>query len=340
MDVEPTEPITIVLGAGASRSVSYAHLGEAPSHLDSDFFDLLQRIPHKPKDDDAIIRVLKMAKELPAIFWRSMEKSFYTLHLRAYLKDILFAENQSIEKQIISDFAQAIEALLRKAHGISVCAHHAQLFEQLGITDAIVSFNYDLVVERAIGKQAMAKGIGFGDWVYGLSGRPAPYSCPVILKMHGSSNWQLTKVKNGWVPIFFHDHWSDFYVSNRPGYRAHSGEEPGIILPFWDKKIEGNPWLHLWKQAYEHLKKTKTLIVWGYSLPPTDIKTRELFTLGLQRGDETLRLCVIDPSPESRQRWRDLLPNARYWEYHDIQSFFSYAPPWWAIPIHQRKKGN
>jgi CHASE2 domain-containing sensor protein len=36
--------IALVLGAGASRAVSYAHLGQVPSPLDSDFFDLLQRL--------------------------------------------------------------------------------------------------------------------------------------------------------------------------------------------------------------------------------------------------------------------------------------------------------
>jgi hypothetical protein len=36
--------VTLVLGAGASRGVSYAHQGRIPSPLDGDFFDLLQRL--------------------------------------------------------------------------------------------------------------------------------------------------------------------------------------------------------------------------------------------------------------------------------------------------------
>lgn len=320
----------VVLGAGASRSVSYAHLGEAPSPLDSDFFDLLQRIPHKPKDEDAISRVLKRARDLPPEFRRSMEKSFYTLHLRAYLKEILVKQDGAGEQQqIISDFAQAIEALLREAHSTNICERHSELLQRLFPHDAVVSFNYDLVVERSLGKCAQAKGIGFGDWVYGLADPPTGSPlCPLILKLHGSSNWQLTEVKNGWIPKFFQESWADFYIPGHPGYRAHTGEVPGIILPFWDKKIEMNPWNHLWRKAHEQLATAKTLIVWGYSLPPTDIKARELFTLALP-SSEDLRLCVIDPSPDSRRRWRDLLPNARYWEYGDIQSFFSYPPRWW-----------
>jgi hypothetical protein len=323
----------VILGAGASRSVSYAHLGEAPSPLDSDFFDLLQRIPHKEKDEDAISRVLKRARALSPEFWRSMEKSFYTLHLRAYLKQILLNEDGDGEQQeIIGDFAQAIEALLREAHNTNICESHSKLFQRLLPHDVIVSFNYDLVVERSLGKHAQAKGVPFGDWVYGLSAPPTgSHLCPLILKLHGSSNWQLTSVANGWIPKFFQDSWADFYISGHPGYRAHTGEVPGIILPFWDKRIEMNPWNHLWRKAYEQLSAARKLLVWGYSLPATDIKARELFTLALPDAED-LRLCVIDPSANSRRRWRDLLPNARYWEYDDIQSFFAYPPRWWAAP--------
>jgi hypothetical protein len=39
----------LVLGAGASRAVSYAHQGEMLSPLDSDFFDLLQRLAGRRK---------------------------------------------------------------------------------------------------------------------------------------------------------------------------------------------------------------------------------------------------------------------------------------------------
>jgi len=41
------------------------------------------------------------------------------------------------------------------------------------------------------------------------------------------------------------------------------------------------------------------------------------------------RLCVIDPSQATRDRWRELLPNAQYWEYDDIKAFKSATPAWW-----------
>lgn len=330
MHVSMTEPVTVVLGAGASRSVSYAHLGDAPSPLDSDFFDLLQRILPNDKDKDAIQDVLRDVRELPAEFRRSLERTFYTLHLRAYLKDLLIPETAGAAKAVISTFARAIEALLRESHGNNWCKHHHALLKGLRQKDAVISFNYDLVVERSIRQEAETRTVGFGAWIYGLEQRPAPYDFPLILKLHGSSNWTLRDVGQSMVPDISQDTWSDFDVASpRLGYVAHSGDQPGILLPFWDKNIEGNPWLYLWKQALEQLNRTKVLLVWGYSLPSTDVKTRELFSLGFSDGGSPLRLCVIDPSGDTRRRWRDLLPNARYWEYDSIQSFFQYPPTWW-----------
>jgi hypothetical protein len=53
--------------------------------------------------------------------------------------------------------------------------------------------------------------------------------------------------------------------------------------------------LTLWKNACAALQAAEHVIVWGYSLPPTDIKAQQLFSITLERRD--LKLCVIDPSP-------------------------------------------
>ena len=52
-------PYAVVLGAGASRSVSYAHEREQPSPLDSDFFDLLNRLEPRTEDAGAVQFVRK-----------------------------------------------------------------------------------------------------------------------------------------------------------------------------------------------------------------------------------------------------------------------------------------
>jgi hypothetical protein len=187
----------VVLGAGASRAVSYVKNVKYRSPLDTDFFDLLQQRLAGAVEAEikgAISRVLARVSSLPYDYWRSMERAFYTLHLRAYLADKL--GNRSLEdsdQKVIEDFAIAIQALLRFAHEKNLCEHHEALFSPLSQGDSILTFNYDLVAERALRNLLEVKGVEFGAWLYGLKLKLGKKYGPVLLKLHGSSNWKLNK---------------------------------------------------------------------------------------------------------------------------------------------------
>jgi len=314
----------VVLGAGASRSVSYANKGGYPSPLDADFFDLLQRVEAGEHDGPAVKSVLEHVRRLSPDHWRSMERAFYTLQLRAYLYEKLTGTSaDTSDTEVVANFARCVQCLLRKAHGKDICSFHQDLLRQLGNVDTVITFNYDLVAERALRETAEKRRISFSSGLYGWSGT-WKRDLPLVLKLHGSSNW---KIKEGGKISVRTRAWDDF--DNSPGYRGHVGQgtEFPIFLPFWDKRIEKQPWLSLWQQAYNRLLVCDRLIVWGYSMPPTDIKASSLFTLAL--GARAIDLCVIDPSQASRERWRQLLPKARYWEYDGIRDFKKEAPSWW-----------
>jgi hypothetical protein len=323
-------PLALVLGAGASRSVSYAHEREYPSPLDGDFFDLLKRLDPRERDRAAVQFVLEQMRSLPHDHWHSMEKCFYTLHMRAYLarKLELQAKSYISEEKIVASFARCIQALLRKAHAKKTCIKHKQMFKHLESRDTILSFNYDLVIERALWPIAEEQRQAFGTWVYGLSGSPDDFSLPLILKLHGSSNWRLRKRRDNFVVLT--EDWDDF--RRAPGYLGHKGKGTvfPIFLPFWDKRIESRPWRPLWRTALARLQQVGTVIVWGYSLPPTDVKAQQLFFLAL--GARRFRLCVIDPSVITRERWREMFPDAQYWEYNNVDDFLKYPPSWWSKP--------
>lgn len=58
--------IALILGAGASRGVSYARDREVLSPLDRDFFDLLQRLdPKDSKDEECKDKTLRWVQQLP-----------------------------------------------------------------------------------------------------------------------------------------------------------------------------------------------------------------------------------------------------------------------------------
>ena len=201
-------------------------------------------------------------------------------------------------------------------------------FQNLSEHDAIVTFNYDPVIERALRRHLEARQKPFGKWLYALGRDPSDPAGPILLKLHGSSNWTLTNRPMPHFSVRTHQ-WDDF--SAAPGYgRGDLGEGTvfPIFLPFWDKKVEDRPWLDLWTTAFQKLTQATEIVVWGYSLPSTDVKAEHLFTLARSKTPR-FRLCVIDPAQGTRQRWRDLFRDALFWQYSDIVEFKRHPPSWW-----------
>ena len=321
--------LALILGAGARRGVSYANIGDAPSPLDADFFDLLQRLTPRKEDRQAVRSVLSEVQKLPYGCWRSMERAFYTVHLRAYMQRKLEDDDDHTDETVIKNFAHCVQALLRKAHAKSMCANHKRILENLYEYDTVFSFNYDLVPERAMRPVAESRDIAFSNWLYGLAQLPknSNSNLPLIIKLHGSSNWKATKSADKDQIDALTKSWKDFDLA--PGYVGHKGTGTifPIFLPFWEKRIEREPWLSLWQTAFKRLQQAEIILVWGYSLPTTDIKAQHLFDLTLARRD--LKLCVVDPSQETCKRWRELLPRAEFWTYPSVEFFFQSPPQWW-----------
>lgn len=320
--------VTLVLGAGASRSASYAATRRILSPLDSDFFELLQKIEPNEKDEAAVSELIQWVLAAGEALWSSMERSFYTLHLQAQMSEVLFPAERldaNVER-LLRCFTRSVDALLRVAHGTQSCDHHVRLFQRMRSSDAVVTFNYDLVPERALKKLASMD--SFGSWIYGFHERPdSAGQLPVLYKLHGSVNWTHDERDHSFEVR--QSSWKDF--DEEPGYRAHSGSTSfPIMLPYWDKKIEERPWNQIWRRAAEHLTKTSRLIVWGYSLPLTDLKALELLKLSLGRAPSAVGdVCVIDPSGTVRTRWRAMFPHSRFWPYDSISEFFERPPDWW-----------
>ena len=322
----------VILGAGASRGVSYADDSAFPSPLDYDFFDLLQRLNPRSDDKKAVRAVLAKVETLPREYWRSFERAFYTLQLKAYLsKKLELGGSYESDSNVVTDFALCVHALLREAHGKRTkCGYHESILTPLEGSDSVITFNYDLVVERAIRGIAESRSASFGPWLYGFKASSTPRKLPFLLKLHGSSNWRLKASGAEDSDKQFQirtKEWKDF--DNAPGYTRIAKTEIAafpIFLPFWDKRIERRPWVTLWREALAKLGSAENVIVWGYSMPLTDVKAYLLFTLGL--SGRPFNLCIIDPKEETRERWRNLFRHSKYWEYKSAGQFLKHQPSW------------
>jgi hypothetical protein len=171
-----------------------------------------------------------------------MERAFYTLQSRAYLSEKLTSkeETEPNDDHVVASFATCITALLREAHGTNRCDHHRKLFEQLGASDTIISFNYDLVVERALelrGTDALRRGLlpganSFGRWLYGLDDAPIGFDLPTVVKLHGSKNWH---VEGDDIEVRT-ENWAA--LSDSPGYRGNIGV--GTVFPIFRSGTSGS----------------------------------------------------------------------------------------------------
>ena len=319
---------TILLGAGASRSVNYdIRPRPMPSPLDSDFFQLLQRLEEKSASQSSVDAVLNLWRQnVDDQPWdESMERLFFRMHLRETLREKLLGSSNNQVLALEENFATAIAALLRAAHKTHSCGYHTKILHPLHGSDAIITFNYDLVAERAL-KALHSSKVSFGPWLYGFESRPkAATMVPTLFKLHGSMNW--ITAKGNAVFAVRQESWDDF--DEKPGYRATGPAFP-ILLPFWDKKIEEEPWASIWRKAAHHLKKTENLLICGYSLPLTDIKAAEFIRLTLAGEESRLKkVAVVDPSRETRNRWRRMLMHAEFWPYDSMKQFISEMPDWW-----------
>jgi hypothetical protein len=303
------------------------------SPLDSDFCDLLLRLDVRYKNKKLQGRIYKAKDYITEQalsgggddLWSSMEKLFYSLHVRETMRQMIGSTKTGPNsvKELEENFAVALQALLRVAHGKRQCKFHWSLFQRLRGEDAIVTFNYDLVAERAL-RTLYGPPVNkpFGPWLHGFGDRPeGTEDIPSLYKLHGSMNW--APLEQDLPPEIRQGRWSDF--DKIPGYTASraTGLEFPILLPYWDKKIETKAWKQIWTGAADHLRKTECLIIWGYSLPLTDLKAQELFRLTLLADSKRLNsVCVIDPSPECRQRWRRMFVGVRFWGFSSIKEFF------------------
>lgn len=181
--------------------------------------------------------------------------------------------------------------------------------------DSVITFNYDLGIERAL----RAAGLwdietGYGFPMMGAA-VPSPVSTVEVLKLHGSTNWRAL-LRGGMTGHFAAN---GPLLGNRPvlffrpdldylGYHDFidplcSGLDtavslPAMILPALPKTFhfattfgqEWKPfWDGLWQRAERVLQVADEVVIIGYSMPKVDERAR---TVILGAGDKNVRLSI------------------------------------------------
>jgi hypothetical protein len=191
-------------------------------------------------------------------------------------------------------------------------------------TTAIITFNYDIVMDVALASHGI-------DVEYGLSGEKRSDQAIPLLKLHGSINWaQRGGVVQHWpLGEYIRGHRYPFPdgsvvtdmipIADRMEEKFGKANDttgspalPVIVPPSWNKAESHRVISAVWSRAAQELATAQSIFVVGYSLPPTDTFFRQLYALGTAAAAPLKRVWVINPDPECEARFRSMLgPGAK-----------------------------
>lgn len=316
----------VVLGAGASRGSSCARpTGVAPP-LDADFFAQAQRMSSGSltRDDRDLFNFVREEfgqgniPTLEVFFTQitAVDRFHHEFNIRGRPSGKFGRHLGTLRRLIPRVFGEAL--------GGQTCLWHCRIASALRAGDAILSFNYDTLIDRAL-KDAAGKrwnpdvGYGFkvshGSELWSPPPSPGPHvRNPIrLLKPHGSLNWRVDEAADT--------------VALVEEYTPETADS--IVPPTWDKSIVSNrPWNDVWRSAREVLGLARLLIVVGYSVPVTDQLSQALLRADVNSLNG---LIIVNPDPESRRRMINVMssaidPNTLVIELSTLNEFASYLP--------------
>ncbi len=298
----------VILGAGASRGASFCKPGvPVLPPLDADFFRQAQQLdePTYKQYGRPVLDFLRA--DYPANNLPTLETVFTEVEgFERFLKQFSRGRGRPstrYQKQL-AHLQSLIPAVFRAAFADQRCDWHDRMADSLRSGDAVISFNYDTLIDDALrrnsdGIWSAQCGYGFDiaqgadEWSARTRPGPFPSEYLCLLKPHGSLHW--TKIKE-----------EQCELTLRKNPYTQSPAHSNIIPPTWDKTVLGRwPWKPVWEACSHFLEDVRCLIVVGYSVPATDLMTQALIKSSLSRA--TLRLLVIvNPDEEARRRVANL----------------------------------
>lgn len=332
-------PVALLLGAGATRGGLAKRTFPPP--VDADFFEIAGQLKGHGTPS--------LAGPVLTDVWALYHK-VTGIGLEDYYRDIETRER-------ISSFAKTankpkdwrrrrknLEELIRRVIIHTTCRKddythlqpikskpHTAILQTLRKGDAILTFNYDTLIEASFGTESLwTPRNGYGGETHGITSEwcnrwfadraisRRQKSMIQLLKLHGSINW--TTYKTGQLKL-----------KDRPFViRAGRFEKVSILPPGWNKRIDKHPYKLLWREARLKLERCKTLIIIGYSLPDTDLLAKALFSevvrSRLARRNYLKQLHLADPIDSVKQKFVDVFVPAlnaksKIFRYRDIGEF-------------------
>lgn len=304
----------VILGAGATRGASFVDGdGHLVPPLDRDFFQTLQMSGAGRTTEGR-----QLIDHVRTVYGSALGVGLETVmnnldSARKFHSAFKITKGRHLEepKRLIDAMNTVLPALLGETV-IGQCDHHAALAKKLRTTDAVISLNYDCLVDRALADHAgfrfdpvrggygvACDPVGASNWKNSGRGK-RPQGSILLLKLHGSLNWRTST-----LPLRLR---SDPYQPVADGV---------IAPPLTNKPVEAEPFVSIWREARRAIGRMRRLVIIGYSMPEADGLVRALFATDLSPYLEDI--ILVDPSVEVREKhiglFTRIAPEARVYPF-------------------------
>jgi hypothetical protein len=179
------------------------------------------------------------------------------------------------------------------------CPYHAALAQGLCRGDAVISFNYDLLMDTALFHSCPLWSPSSG---YGFQAAPADDSLKHrsevhLLKPHGSFNWLACRTCGN---VYILPPTGPVVPVSHRSYRPLPGEPAGhrlerlIVPPSLKKDVHGSIMQQVWQKAGQALMEAHRIVIIGYSLPAADFLVKRLLYRSLSHNGHLRELELVD----------------------------------------------
>ncbi len=183
-----------------------------------------------------------------------------------------------------------------------------QKVEKNSTIDSIITFNYDLVLERELEKRRIRPAYHCGQ---NADYYPRAFAEPIVqmnlLKLHGSINWAICKEckRLHFMP------YQGYRLSDLLSYSCSQCNRTNclevlIVPPTWNKGIDEAFIRSVWTQALRELMSAGRIFIIGYSFPETDQFFKFMLGLALAHNNELVEVHIVNPEGEAWERFQML----------------------------------
>lgn len=344
----------LILGAGSTRALGNTKPMAKKPPLDADFFEIarLGKV-------GVLEKVSEVLDELVGDYSSNLKQSLERAATYLYLKAIDSPAGSPYHKGFVS-FLNLLQQVLANTTnplkvGKSSLLYRFLLSELKRLEDpenlTIITFNYDLMVERALDEIATNNEENIFNFpncyrlddiagTTGINGLARFTNSNTenlgteVLKLHGSMNWLSVHTSEEPKPHTLFAPNRELHIANAPmiswnlNWKRNKRKmymKPIIVPPVSGKRgMMHKSFEPLWSIAGSRLQEADRIVVTGYSCPPLDIEARMLLSENL-RKNESKKLYVIDPSAESAAKFIDICGVDHCTIYSSIKSWIEDA---------------